>query len=58
MYPYYKVLLPERIWNQHRGSPKKLLFGAFLYIKDKYPDYVVVKVEDGFIVCKKKGELV
>lgn len=53
----YKVLLPEIIWYRHRKSLPGFKFSILAYMK-RYPQYEVIKIEGGFIVCHLKGKLI
>jgi hypothetical protein len=54
---YYKVLLPKRLWRQHRNNLNHFQTAVYHYMKS-YPHYNVVGVSEGFIICKRKGALI
>lgn len=49
-YNTVKVLLPARIFEQ-AGDDKRELRRLILSYMERYPDYTILKVKDGFAVC-------
>jgi hypothetical protein len=48
----YKVLLPKWIWEEAKN--KEDLKRLVLQYMQRYPEYTVKSVKDGFAICIKK----
>jgi len=51
----YKVLLPEKVLESiHHVSAEEFKRRVIQYMAPRYPDYIVMKVKDGFAICERK----
>jgi hypothetical protein len=48
----HKVLLPGRLWKE--ATDKDHIKKLVLQYMQRYPDYVVKSVRDGFAVCERR----
>jgi hypothetical protein len=48
----YKILLPK--WNWEEAKDKEHLKRLVLQYMQRYPEYTVKSVKDGFAICIKK----
>lgn len=47
-----KVVLPERLWKEARDDNH--LKQLVLDYMQRYPDYVVIRIENPFAVCERR----